>query len=195
MVANSPSLQNPTTILRGSLSQEAKMKVKRPSKVKFLCQSYPRSLRIQKSSFKETSSSCITFRLNSTVLAMLSLGFLCTSLLAEHKKLKTPWLQVSTSSQQLKHHHVINITVILNPKYTTVPGTRKKITFTSAETSTAPTPYSIPFMSCSSPTLSNTPSPFLCFAVYTQILPQGTRELGFWICGWLHIVQVIINHL
>lgn len=53
-------------------------------------------------------------------------GFLCTSLSAEREKLKTPWLRVSTSWQQLKHYHVINITVILNPKYSTVLGTRKK---------------------------------------------------------------------
>lgn len=136
-----------------------------------------------------------TLRLNSTVLAMFPPGFLCTSLSAEHEKLKTPWLRVSTSWQQLKHHHVINITVILNPKYSTVLGTRKKITLISAETRTVSTPYSIPFMSCSSPTLSNTPSPFLCFAIYTEVLPQGTCELDFWICRWLHIDQVTINHL
>ena len=48
---------------------------------------------------------------------MLPPSFLHTCLLAEHGKLKSPWLKISATQQQLKHQCVINIilTQIQNP--------------------------------------------------------------------------------
>ena len=59
-------------------------------------------------------------------------------------------------SNNWKHQCVINIHLILKPKYNTLPATRKKINSIPAETRTVSTLYSIPFTSCSGPTLSNT---------------------------------------
>ncbi|KAK4829726.1 hypothetical protein QYF61_006187 [Mycteria americana] len=44
----------------------------------------------------------------------------------------------SLTSQQLKHQCVINIILILNPKHSTTPATRKKINSIPAETRTRP---------------------------------------------------------
>ena len=72
----------------------------------------------------------------SAVMAMLPPSFLCTSFLAEHGKLQSPWLSVSTAQQQLKHQCIINIMLILNPKHSTIPATRKKINSVPAENKT-----------------------------------------------------------
>lgn len=51
-----------------------------------------------------------------------------------------------------------------------------KVNYTAAQTSTISTPYSIPFVSCSCPTLSNTspfinPSPQTSFDIQEDIIP------------------------
>ena len=44
----------------------------------------------------------------------------------------------SSAQEQLKYWCVINIILILNPKYSTIPATGKKINFIPAETRTVP---------------------------------------------------------
>ena len=72
----------------------------------------------------------------SAVLALLPPSFLHTCLLAEHRKLKNPWLKISATQQQLKHQRVINIILTLNSKHSTVPATKKKINSIPAKTRT-----------------------------------------------------------
>lgn len=55
-------------------------------------------------------------------------GSFAHSSLAEHGKLKSPWLKVSATWQQPKHLWVINVIFILNPKHCTVHGTVQKLT-------------------------------------------------------------------
>ena len=50
-----------------------------------------------------------------------------SSLVGNYKKLKSPWLGVSTAQQQLTLQCVINIILILYPKHSTIPVTRRKI--------------------------------------------------------------------
>lgn len=69
------------------------------------------------------------------VLAMpASPSFSCMWILAEHGKLKSSWLGVSTT--ELKHQCVIYIILLVTPKHSTVPATGKKINSILAETST-----------------------------------------------------------
>ena len=63
-------------------------------------------------------------------------------LAGQSKKLENPWLSVSTALQQLKHQCDINIILILNPKHSTLPATRRKINSILAE---ARTVWNIPF--------------------------------------------------
>lgn len=58
--------------------------------------------------------------------------FLYTCSLAEHRKLQSPWLGVSTAEQQC----VISVILILNTKHRTVPATREKINSVPAESRT-----------------------------------------------------------
>lgn len=60
-------------------------------------------------------------------LIVLPPGFLCTCSLAEHGTLISPWLRAHSAQQQLKHQCVNNIILILNPKHSTVPATKKII--------------------------------------------------------------------
>lgn len=69
----------------------------------------------------------------STGLAMHPPGFLFLCSLAEHGKLKSPWLRVSCTQQ---HQYVINIILRLNPKPSSVSAARKKITSVLAKTRT-----------------------------------------------------------
>ena len=55
---------------------------------------------------------------------------------AEHGELKKSLTSTSTTQQQLRHQRVTNITLILNPKHSTVPATRRKINSVPAETRT-----------------------------------------------------------
>lgn len=48
-------------------------------------------------------------------------------LAGQQEKLKCLWCTVSTAQQQQKHQCAINIVLILNPKHSTIPGTRKKV--------------------------------------------------------------------
>ena len=57
-----------------------------------------------------------------------------TSLAGQHNRLKSPWLSVSPALQQLKHQCVISIILILIPKHSTIPATRKKINTIPAKT-------------------------------------------------------------
>jgi len=59
-------------------------------------------------------------QLGSAVPAMSPPNFLCTW---QHEKLQSPWLPGSN----WKHHYVINIIFIPNPKSNSAPATRKKI--------------------------------------------------------------------
>jgi len=68
---------------------------------------------------------------------------LACSLAGQSEKLKSPWLGVSTALQQLKHQHVINILLILNPKHSTTPPTRRKINSILAETRTTDKWFSV----------------------------------------------------
>lgn len=54
----------------------------------------------------------------------------------QHEKQKSPWLSVSTTQPQLKHQCDANIILILNPKYSIVPATMKKINPIPAKTRT-----------------------------------------------------------
>ena len=45
----------------------------------------------------------------------------------QHERLKTPCLCASTALQQPKHGCVIYLILILNPNYSTIPATRKKV--------------------------------------------------------------------
>lgn len=58
-------------------------------------------------------------------------GISCTSSLAEHRKSKSPWLRVSTTKQWLQHQCIINIILVLNPKYSTVLVMKKRISHLS----------------------------------------------------------------
>lgn len=60
----------------------------------------------------------------SAVFTMLHLSFLCTSSLAEGRKLKSPWLRVSTAQEQLKHQCATQH-LILHPKFSTGSATEK----------------------------------------------------------------------
>lgn len=53
-----------------------------------------------------------------------------------YEKLKSSWLNVSTAKQKLRHQCIINITLKLNPKHSTMQATRKKITFIPAQNRT-----------------------------------------------------------
>lgn len=53
-----------------------------------------------------------------------------------YEKLKSSWLKVSTAKQQLRHQCIINVILKLNPKHSTMPATRKKITFIPAQNRT-----------------------------------------------------------
>lgn len=77
---------------------------------------------------------CGQFR--SALLALLPPSSLCSCSLAEYRKLKSPWLGV-TSWQQLKHQRVTNIVLLQNPKHSTRPPTRKKINSLPAQTRTS----------------------------------------------------------
>lgn len=66
-------------------------------------------------------------KFGSAVLTGLPTSFLCTSSLPEHGKLKNPGFRVSTAQQQPKYQCVTSIILILNPKHSTVPATKKKI--------------------------------------------------------------------
>ena len=65
-------------------------------------------------------------------------------LLAGHEKLKNPWLGLNATGDNWKHQCVINILLILNPKHSTIPATRKKINSVLAETRT--TIFSYPWL-------------------------------------------------
>ena len=58
------------------------------------------------------------------------------SLAGYHEKLKRPWLSVSTALQQVEHQCVFSIILILNPKHTTMPTTRRKINSVPAKIKT-----------------------------------------------------------
>lgn len=54
-----------------------------------------------------------------------------------YEKLKNSWLNVSIAKQQLRHQCIIfNIILKLNPKHSTMPAIRKKITFIPAQNKT-----------------------------------------------------------
>lgn len=79
------------------------------------------------------------------------------SLLAgQCEKLESPWHSVITAVQPLKPQCVISIILILNPKYSIISTTRKKINSMPDETRTISTPYSIPPTTCLGSMLSNT---------------------------------------
>lgn len=67
----------------------------------------------------------------SALLAMLSPGFLCTSSLADHRKLKSPGFGVSTTKQELKYESITNT---IPTKHSTGPATRKNINPILADT-------------------------------------------------------------
>ena len=54
----------------------------------------------------------------------------------QREKLKSPGLSVSTALQQLKHQCGINIILVLIPKHSTVPATRRKTNSILAESRT-----------------------------------------------------------
>ena len=63
-------------------------------------------------------------------------GSVPSQLAGQHKELKSPWLNVSTALQQLKHKYVIYIILNLNPKYDTITSTKGKINSIPAHTRT-----------------------------------------------------------
>lgn len=65
----------------------------------------------------------------SAVLAVLLPCFLWTFLLAEHGVLKSPWIRVSATYQQLQGQCIITdcSQVSLNPKHSTVPASKKRM--------------------------------------------------------------------
>lgn len=65
-----------------------------------------------------------------------SATFLCTSSLTQHEPLKVFGLVLSTAQQQPKLQCVISIILALNPKYSSVPATRKKMNSIPAKTRT-----------------------------------------------------------
>lgn len=83
----------------------------------------------------------------SAVLALPPPKLLCTSLVAEQGKPRSPWLKLSTTEQQLKHRCGINIILILSPTYNTVATTRKKINSIPVKTRT---PYYFPIQESNS---------------------------------------------
>lgn len=63
-------------------------------------------------------------------LAVAPPNFLCppaSSLAEQCEKPKSPWLCVSTALQQIKHHLVFIIVLILYPKHNTIPANRRTI--------------------------------------------------------------------
>lgn len=76
-------------------------------------------------------------------------GPLAGRAVGEPEKTETALALCSTAWQQVKHHCVISIVLLLKPKHGTTPGTRKENNTVQAETNTISTPYSIQFTSCS----------------------------------------------
>ena len=76
-------------------------------------------------------------------------------LAGQYEEQTRPGLCVSIAQQYLKHPCIINTVHSTNLKHSSILATMKKINSTPAKTSIFSTPYSIPFMSCSGPTISN----------------------------------------
>lgn len=75
----------------------------------------------------------------SAVQAVPPPSFLCSSnhsLVLWCEKTKSPWLKIRTASQELIHHCVINLMLIINLKHIIVSATRKKNSSISAKTKT-----------------------------------------------------------
>jgi len=62
-------------------------------------------------------------------LAVSSPSFLYTPSIFAGRAAWEPSLTVSTAQQQLKHQYVINTIITINPKYSSVPATMKKISY------------------------------------------------------------------
>lgn len=71
----------------------------------------------------------ISTELCSTLFSTLKGKKMCLDLMPRlsFEKLESLWLSVSTDQQQLKHHCVIDIFFILNPKDSIIQATMKKV--------------------------------------------------------------------